>query len=99
MRDGVTRDGLQLLGCAAAGEQGVTTVQAVLRASQVWGGPSALPGLRAALAAPFGLNAKPLLADPGQPVPTHLPIPPSLAAPSGLATAPARTGADLIELP
>jgi cobaltochelatase CobN len=98
IKDAVIRDGLHVLGCAPAGEQRVTTVQAVLRAAQVWGGHSALPGLRAALAAHFGLNEKALLADPGQPVPTHLPIPPSLAALSGLASAPARTGADVIDL-
>jgi cobaltochelatase CobN len=67
IKDAVIRDGLHVLGSAPAGEQRTATVQAVLRATQVWGGRSALPGLRAALAAHFGLNEKALLADPGQP--------------------------------
>ena len=66
IKDAVIRDGLHVLGCAPAGEQRVTTVQAVLRATQVWGGHSALPGLRAALAAHFELNERSLLADPAQ---------------------------------
>ncbi len=68
IKDAVIRDGLHVLGCAPVGEQRVSTVQAVLRATQVWGGQSALPGLRAALASHFGLTEKTLLADPAQPV-------------------------------
>jgi cobaltochelatase CobN len=66
IKDAVIRDGLHVLGSAPAGEQRTATVQAVLRATQVWGGRSALPGLRAALASHFGLNERALLADPGQ---------------------------------
>jgi cobaltochelatase CobN len=66
IKDAVIRDGLHVLGSAPAGEQRAATVQAVLRATQIWGGRSALPGLRAALAAHFMLNEKTLLADPGQ---------------------------------
>jgi cobaltochelatase CobN len=66
IKDAVIRDGLHILGSAPAGEQRTATVQAVLRATQVWGGRSALPGLRAALASHFGLNERALLADPGQ---------------------------------
>jgi cobaltochelatase CobN len=89
IKDAVIRDGLHVLGSAPAGEQRAATVQAVLRATQVWGGRSALPGLRAALASHYGLDEKSLLADPGQPaqVPGGLP---------GLAGA-GRTGADVID--
>ncbi len=90
IKDAVIRDGLHVLGSAPAGEQRTATVQAVLRATQVWGGRSALPGLRAALAGHFGLDEKVLLADPGRParVPGDLP---------GLAAEPGRTGADVID--
>ena len=67
IKDALIRDGLHVLGSAPAGEQRTATVLAVLRATQVWGGRSALPGLRAALASHFGLNERALLADPGQP--------------------------------
>jgi len=66
IKDAVIRDGLHVLGSAPAGEQRTATVQAVLRATQVWGGRSALPGLRAAVASHYGLNEKALLAEPGQ---------------------------------
>jgi cobaltochelatase CobN len=79
IKDAVIRDGLHVLGSAPTGEQRVTTVQAVLRATQVWGGQSALPGLRAALASHFGLNEKSLLADPARPVT----VPAALAALAG----------------
>jgi cobaltochelatase CobN len=84
IKDAVIRDGLHVLGHAPTGEQRVSTVQAVLRAHQVWGGTRALPGLRAALATHFGLNERSLLAEPGQPVT----VPPALAA---LAGGPAQT--------
>jgi cobaltochelatase CobN len=93
VKDAVIRDGLHVLGCAPTGEQLVTTVQAVLRATQVWGGRSALPGLRAALANWAGLDEKDLLADPGRPVP----IPPTLSVWAGGAArpnGPARTQPD-----
>ncbi|HEY2304562.1 MAG TPA: cobaltochelatase subunit CobN, partial [Streptosporangiaceae bacterium] len=88
IKDALIRDGLHVLGSAPAGEQRIATVQAVLRATQIWGGRSALPGLRAALAAHFGLNERALLADPGQlAVRGDLP---GVAGPSG-------TGADVID--
>jgi cobaltochelatase CobN len=90
IKDALIRDGLHILGSAPAGEQRAATVLAVLRATQVWGGRSALPGLRAALAAHFMLNEKALLADPGQPADVRGDLP-------GLAAGPGRTGADVID--
>jgi cobaltochelatase CobN len=92
IKDAVIRDGLHVLGSAPAGEQRISTVQAVLRATQVWGGRSALPGLRSALAAQYGLNERSLLADPGQPV--NVPGDSPLASGPG---GPARTGAGVID--
>jgi cobaltochelatase CobN len=89
IKDAVIRDGLHVLGSAPAGEQRAATVQAVLRATQVWGGRSALPGLRAALASHYMLNEKALLADPGQPADVRGDLP-------GVA-GPGRTGADAID--
>jgi len=89
IKDAVIRDGLHVLGSAPAGEQRSATVQAVLRATQVWGGRSALPGLRAALAAHYGLNEKALLADPGKPAEVRGDLP-GLAGRGG-------TGADVID--
>jgi len=89
IKDAVIRDGLHVLGSAPAGEQRTATVQAVLRATQVWGGRSALPGLRAALASHFGLNERALLADPGQRVDVRGDLP-------GLAGR-GVTGADVID--
>ena len=97
IKDAVIRDGLHVLGSAPSGEQLVTTVQAVLRATQVWGGRAALPGLRAALAAWAGLDEKELLADAGRVV--DVPVALSAAADSATATrAGARTGADALDL-
>jgi len=79
VKDAVIRDGLHVLGSAPDGEQRIATVQAVLRANQVWGGRAALPGLRSALAEFFGLYEKSLLASPGRPVP----VPSALAALAG----------------
>jgi cobaltochelatase CobN len=90
VKDAVIRDGLHVLGSAPAGEQRIATVQAVLRAAQVWGGRAALPGLRDALAEFFGLNAPSLLAAPGQRAEGS----PALSA---LAGGQARTGADLVD--
>jgi cobaltochelatase CobN len=121
VKDAVIRDGLHVLGSAPDGEQRISTVQAVLRANQVWGGRAALPGLRSALAEFFGLNEKTLLASPGQPaaVPSALaalagglPRPgtdegeavaaaassPAAGAVTATDGAPARTGADAIDL-
>jgi cobaltochelatase CobN len=94
VKDAVIRDGLHVLGSAPDGGQRISTVQAVLRANQVWGGRAALPGLRSALAEFFGLYEKSLLAAPGQPVP----VPSALAALAGGPGAAARTGADAIDM-
>ncbi|MCW2632062.1 MAG: cobaltochelatase, partial [Pseudonocardia sp.] len=91
IKDVQIRDGLHILGGAPVGEARVNLVLAVLRATQVWGGRSAaLPGLRAALAAGFGLEERRLLEQPGE----RLAVPPELAA---LAGGPAATGADVVD--
>jgi cobaltochelatase CobN len=90
IKDAVIRDGLHVLGSAPAGEQRAATVQAVLRATQVWGGRSALPGLRAALASYFGMNERSLLADPARPVEIRGDLP-------GLPPGPGHAGADVID--
>jgi cobaltochelatase CobN len=90
IKDAVIRDGLHVLGSAPAGEQRAATVQAVLRATQVWGGRSALPGLRAALASHHGLNEKALLADPG----TSVSVPGNVL---GLTAGGPHSGADVID--
>ena len=95
IKDALIRDGLHVLGSAPAGEQRTATVQAVLRATQVWGGRSALPGLRAALASHFGLNERALLADPGQPADVRGDLPG--AAGEGGRGGGWRTGADVID--
>ncbi|WP_405732692.1 cobaltochelatase subunit CobN [Streptomyces sp. NBC_01537] len=92
IKDVQIRDGLHILGGGPVDEARVNLVLAVLRSSQVWGGVGgALPGLRAALAASFGLEEKSLLAEPGArvAVPTEL---------SALADGPARTASDAIDL-
>ncbi|MGH3341795.1 MAG: cobaltochelatase subunit CobN [Carbonactinosporaceae bacterium] len=91
VKDVQIRDGLHVLGSAPAGGQRVDTVLAVLRARQVWGGRTALPGLRAALAAWVGLDEKALLAAPGG----HTLVPSAL---TDLVDGPARTAADAIDL-
>ncbi len=68
VKDVQIRDGLHILGGVPDGEAQVNLVLAVLRATQIWGGKAALPGLRAALAAWVGLDEQELLADPGRPV-------------------------------
>jgi cobaltochelatase CobN len=95
IKDALIRDGLHVLGSAPAGEQLAVTVQAVLRATQVWGGRSALPGLRAALASHFGLNERALLADPGQLADVRGDLPG--AAGEGGRGGGWRTGADVID--
>jgi cobaltochelatase CobN len=97
IKDAVIRDGLHVLGSAPAGEQRTATVQAVLRATQVWGGRSALPGLRAALAAHFDLDERALLADPARPVAVPAGLP-GLASEGGMGRRVGRTGADVIDL-
>jgi cobaltochelatase CobN len=92
IKDVQIRDGLHVLGGGPVGEPRVNLVLAVLRASQVWGGrANALPGLRAALAAHFGLVEKELLAEPG--AGTEVP-----AALTALVDGPARTASDAIDL-
>ncbi|WP_424860786.1 cobaltochelatase subunit CobN [Streptomyces sp. MMS24-I29] len=92
IKDVQIRDGLHILGGGPVGEARVNLVLAVLRASQVWGGTAnALPGLRASIAAHFGLSERELLAEPGAPVK----VPAELTE---LVDGPARTGADAIDL-
>ncbi|MET9413192.1 cobaltochelatase subunit CobN [Streptomyces klenkii] len=49
VKDAQIRDGLHVLGDAPTGEARVNLVLSILRARQIWGGKSALPGLREAL--------------------------------------------------
>ncbi|WP_030489724.1 cobaltochelatase subunit CobN [Micromonospora chokoriensis] len=91
VKDVQIRDGLHILADAPTGEPRVNLVLAVLRAAQIWGGAHALPGLRQALAAAYGLDEQELLATPGQ----------RLALPTALTDAvdgPAGTAADAIDL-
>ncbi|MGH3567725.1 MAG: cobaltochelatase subunit CobN [Pseudonocardia sp.] len=69
VKDVQIRDGLHVLGGAPEGDAQANLVLAILRASQVWGGRRALPGLRAAIAAWAGLDEQALLAAPGERVP------------------------------
>jgi cobaltochelatase CobN len=69
IKDVQIRDGLHILGEAPVAEARINLVLAVLRSAQIWGGVAgALPGLRASVAAAFGLDEKALLASPGAPV-------------------------------
>ncbi|TQF06092.1 cobaltochelatase subunit CobN [Kitasatospora acidiphila] len=49
VKDAQIRDGLHVLGQAPTGQERVNLVLSILRARQIWGGVSALPGLREAL--------------------------------------------------
>ncbi|TDT37275.1 cobaltochelatase CobN [Streptomyces sp. BK208] len=49
VKDAQIRDGLHVLGTPPAGADRVNLVLAILRARQIWGGATALPGLREAL--------------------------------------------------
>ncbi|WP_225848516.1 cobaltochelatase subunit CobN [Streptomyces sp. HPF1205] len=98
IKDVQIRDGLHVLGGGPLGAARVDLVLAILRSAQVWGGTGrgtgtggALPGLRAALAAHFGLVEKDLLAEPG----ARLAVPGTLTA---LAEGPARTASDAVDL-
>ena len=92
IKDVQIRDGLHILGGGPVDEARVNLVLAVLRSSQVWGGVGgALPGLRAALAASFGLEEKSLLAEPG----ARVAVPAELSA---LEEGPARTASDAVDL-
>ncbi|WP_179816036.1 cobaltochelatase subunit CobN [Allostreptomyces psammosilenae] len=91
IKDVQIRDGLHVLGAGPVGEARVNLVLSVLRATQIWGGRAqALPGLRAALAAHFGLDEKALLAEPG----ARLAVPAELTA---LAQGPSRTASDAVD--
>ncbi|MFC5746912.1 cobaltochelatase subunit CobN [Actinomadura rugatobispora] len=93
IKDVQIRDGLHILGRRPVDEARVNLVLAVLRAAQVWGGVAgAMPGLRAVLAAEFGLDEKALLADPGRRVEADL------SALTALADGPARTASDAVDL-
>jgi cobaltochelatase CobN len=92
IKDVQIRDGLHILGAVPAGEARVNLVLGILRAVQTWGGAGgAVPGLRRALAAHFGLDEKELLAYAGTPVD----VPTALTA---VVDGPARTGADFVDL-
>ena len=65
VKDVQIRDGLHVLGGPPTGGAQVNLVLAILRATQVWGGRRALPGLRAAIAAWVGFDEQALLATPG----------------------------------
>ncbi|MDN5748161.1 MAG: cobaltochelatase subunit CobN, partial [Pseudonocardia sp.] len=107
VKDVQIRDGLHILGGVPEGEAQVNLVLSILRATQIWGGERALPGLRAALATWAGLDEQQLLANPG----TQLPEPPAAASPAmggatrervarlvAAAPGPAVTGADLVDV-
>ncbi|BBC38350.1 Probable cobalamin biosynthesis protein cobN [Streptomyces graminofaciens] len=49
VKDAQIRDGLHVLGTPPTGDDHVNLVLAILRARQIWGGTTALPGLREAL--------------------------------------------------
>ncbi|MEV4812452.1 cobaltochelatase subunit CobN [Micromonospora avicenniae] len=91
VKDVQIRDGLHVLAAAPAGDVRVNLVLAVLRAPQVWGGSRALPGLRQALAAGYGLDEAALLAAPGE----RLDVP---AALTDTVAGPAVTAADAVDL-
>jgi cobaltochelatase CobN len=92
IKDVQIRDGLHILGGGPVGEARVNLVLAVLRSAQVWGGTAdALPGLRASLAAEFGLVEKELLAEPGAAVK----LPAELTA---LVDGPSRSASDAVDL-
>ncbi|WP_027661124.1 cobaltochelatase subunit CobN [Salinispora fenicalii] len=91
VKDVQIRDGLHVLADAPIGEARVNLVLAVLRAPQVWGGTRALPGLRQALAASYGLDESALLAAPGD----RVRVPVALIE---VADGPAGTAADAVDL-
>jgi cobaltochelatase CobN len=111
VKDVQIRDGLHVLGGPPEGEAQVDLVLAILRASQVWGGRQALPGLRAALASWVGVDEQALLARPGATVQeSHFPEPagpecgfPELPAERlsrllDVAPGPTATGSDLVDV-
>jgi cobaltochelatase CobN len=102
VKDVQIRDGLHILGAVPDGEAQVNLVLAVLRATQIWGGKTALPGLRAALAAWAGLDEQELLASPGSVVRGKSGQDNLFRARverlTSLAPGPAHTGADLVDV-
>jgi cobaltochelatase CobN len=110
VKDVQIRDGLHVLGAPPRDEAQVNLVLSILRATQVWGGKRALPGLRSALAQWAGLDEQELLADPGAPrKESHFPRVSRNESgfPCGegaldrlltLAPGPAVTGADLVDV-
>jgi cobaltochelatase CobN len=102
IKDVQIRDGLHILGAVPAAEARVNLVLAVLRAAQMWGGRAgALPGLRAAVAASYGLDEKALLAAPGTVLAAGgdaaggAAVGPALTE---VADGPARTASDVVDL-
>ncbi|MGH3628316.1 MAG: cobaltochelatase subunit CobN, partial [Sciscionella sp.] len=92
VKDVQIRDGLHILGRAPEGAELVNDVLAVLRARQVFGGQvGALPGLRTALAAHFGLDEQALLAQPGAAAG-------DIGSLGAHVAGPASSGADVIDL-
>ncbi|MFI0351032.1 cobaltochelatase subunit CobN [Actinomadura sp. 9N407] len=99
IKDVQIRDGLHILGQRPVAEGRVNLVLAVLRSAQVWGGVAgAMPGLRAAIAAEYGLDEKALLADPGQRVEDAALTLTELAERAELPEGPSRTASDVIDL-
>ncbi|MGE3660669.1 MAG: cobaltochelatase subunit CobN [Pseudonocardia sp.] len=95
IKDVQIRDGLHVLGGAPTGSARVDLVLSILRATQVWGGRAALPGLRAGIAAWAGLDEQALLAAPGAAV-AHREDDRS-ARLVAIAGGPAVTGSDLVD--
>jgi cobaltochelatase CobN len=91
VKDVQIRDGLHILGEAPSGAARVNLVLAVLRSPQIWAGRTALPGLRQALAAQFGLDEQVLLAEPG----ARIAVPGALG---DVVDGPAVTAADAVDL-
>ncbi|GAA2191418.1 cobaltochelatase subunit CobN [Micromonospora lupini] len=91
VKDVQIRDGLHILADAPTGEPRVNLVLAVLRAPQIWGGRHALPGLRQALAAAYGLDEQELLASPGQRIALPVTLTDAVDGPAG-------TAADAVDL-
>src|SRR4029077_4292475 len=91
VKDVQIRDGLHVLGEAPTEEARGNLVLAVLRTPQMWAGSRALPGLRQALAAAFGLDEQALLAEPG----ARTAVPQALI---DVADGPAATAADAVDL-
>jgi cobaltochelatase CobN len=88
VKDVLVRDGLHILGQPPLGEARINLVLGILRATQVWGGAKALPGLRASVAQRYGVAERDLVAEPGAPAVGLV----------DLDGGPTRTGADVLDL-